>query len=88
MTMATTFSTDSDVPLCSHCHRNALKESTTTYTSHGKAYDCTHCGRKTFVTSTTTGEDPISNEPEKRKETWFDRDKKEKRFFKIRKKRK
>lgn len=78
--MATTFPTDSDMPLCSYCHHDTLKESTTTYASHGKTYECSNCRRKTFITSTSTEEDPTGKEPEKKKESWFDRDKKENEF--------
>lgn len=86
--MVATFPTDSNIPFCSYCHRNTLKESTVTYTSHGKVYNCTHCGRRTYETTTYTGEDPISDEPEKKRESWFERDKREKKLLNLRKKRK
>lgn len=93
--MAAITSTGSTSEPCPYCFHGKLKESTTTYTSYGKVYDCTNCGRKTYETNTSISIDevfisdkPESDKLENRRETWFEKDKREKKLFNLRKKRK
>ena len=81
---------------CPYCFFGTLKESTTTYTSTGTVYECTNCKRKYYPTY-TSGHEKIDKPkfrkivvPKKvtKKETWFERDKREKNLINLRKKRK
>lgn len=67
---------------CPYCPYGRLKESTTVYTSTGTISDCTNCGRTIrrygYTTSTkTTPEETPFDKQAKKKESWFDRDRKE-----------
>lgn len=71
---------------CQHCLIGRLTESTTTYSSSGTVYDCSYCERKTYGTTTIVA--PVFPKKEEKKETWFERDKREKKLLNQRKRNK
>ena len=70
---------------CFHCRIGVLTESTTTYTSQGDLYICNKCN-STFTNVRHTLEK--KEKKKEHKETWFEKNKKEKNFFKQCKKKK
>jgi predicted RNA-binding Zn-ribbon protein involved in translation (DUF1610 family) len=74
--------TTSGTLTCSLC-LSPVRENTTTYTSYGTVYDCPNCGHVTI--QSTAVEEKKERKLEKA-ESWFERDKREKKLFNMRKK--
>lgn len=75
---------------CLRCFKGILTESTTTYCDTGSVFECNKCKKKTYSTVTTIlyPDKDSKDEVIVKRESWFDRDKREKRLVNLRKRKK